>query len=45
MNITDFLNSKDVLRIYVEPENNRHLDPESGYLDGDLNLSWSIIDY
>ncbi len=45
MNVTDFLNSTNVLRIYVEPSDSRHLDQESGYKDGDLNLPWSINDY
>ena len=45
MDIVDFLNSTDVRRIYAQPAENRHLDPESGYKNGDLNLTWSILDY
>jgi hypothetical protein len=45
MDIVDFLNSTDVLRIYAQPAENRHLDPESGYKNGDLNLTWSILNF
>lgn len=45
MDIVDFLNSTDILRIYVKPAEDRHLDPESGYKNGDLNLTWSIKDH
>lgn len=28
--------------MYVEPAENRHLDPDSGYNDTDLNLTWGV---
>ncbi len=45
MNFSDFLNSTENVQIYVEPALNRHLNPESGYNESDLNLTWSIDDF
>ena len=45
MNITEFFNSTNNIHIYVEPANNRHLDPESDYRVTDLNLTWSVDNF
>ena len=45
MNLTDFLNSTKPIQIYVDPANDRHLDPESGYQETDLNLTWFIDNF
>ena len=45
MNLTDFLNSTKNLQIYVKPALNRDLDPDGNFQDGDVDLTWSVVDF
>ncbi len=45
MNLSEFLNTTEHVQIYVDPAQNRHLDPDSSYKESDVNLTWFIDDF